>query len=73
MTAARRKFTQEFEVELCREVVALLGPHGSGKSTFLGAIAGVLPPESGSVTVGGRTLSDFTGDAASVVFRPSCR
>lgn len=31
MTAARRKFTQEFEGELCREVVALLGPHGSGE------------------------------------------
>ena len=71
MTAARRKFTQEFKDELCREGVALLGPHGSGKSTLLGAIAGVLPPDSGSVTVGGRTLSDFTGDAASVVFHPS--
>ena len=71
MTASRRKFTQEFKDELCREGVALLGSHGSGKSTLLGAIAGILPPESGSVTVGGRTLNDFTGDAASVVFHPS--
>lgn len=47
------------------EVVALLGPNGSGKSTLLSAVAGLLPPESGSVTLGDRTLSNFNGDTGS--------
>lgn len=39
------------------EVVALLGPNGSGKSTLLNAIAGLIPLDSGVVTVDGTTLS----------------
>ena len=35
------------------EVVAVMGRNGSGKSTLLGQIAGVLPPTSGRVDVGG--------------------
>lgn len=36
------------------ECVAIVGRNGSGKSTTLGMIAGVLKPNAGSVTVGGR-------------------
>lgn len=32
-------------------VVAVIGPNGSGKSTLLGAIAGLVEPSSGSVTL----------------------
>ncbi|WP_022884084.1 sulfate/molybdate ABC transporter ATP-binding protein [Glaciibacter superstes] len=39
------------------EVLALLGPNGSGKSTMLAAIAGLIVPHSGSVSVAGRTLT----------------
>ncbi len=39
------------------EIVALLGPNGCGKSTFLHAVAGLLPLESGTVTTAGRVLS----------------
>jgi branched-chain amino acid transport system ATP-binding protein len=35
------------------EVVALLGPNGAGKSTTMLALAGELPPLSGSVSLGG--------------------
>jgi putative spermidine/putrescine transport system ATP-binding protein len=38
------------------ELVALLGPSGSGKSTLLAAVAGMLEPTSGRVTLGGRDL-----------------
>ena len=38
------------------EVVALLGPNGAGKSTTLLTIAGLLPAQSGDITVLGRTV-----------------
>jgi branched-chain amino acid transport system ATP-binding protein len=38
------------------EVTALLGPNGAGKSSLVLAVAGVLPPESGSVVLDGREL-----------------
>lgn len=39
-------------------VVALLGPNGSGKTTSIDAIAGLLPLDSGHVKVGGQTWAD---------------
>jgi putative ABC transport system ATP-binding protein len=43
------------------EVLAVMGPSGSGKSTLLHCIAGVLVPDSGSVTYrpGGRSPVDL--------------
>ena len=39
-------------------VIALLGPNGSGKTTTIDAIAGLLPLDSGHVEVGGQTWAD---------------
>lgn len=39
------------------KVVALLGPSGCGKSTILRAIAGLIAPEKGSITLNGRDLT----------------
>jgi len=39
-------------------IVALFGRSGSGKSTIVEAIAGLVRPESGRIVVGGRTLFD---------------
>lgn len=34
--------------------LAVVGPNGAGKSTLLGLVAGLAPPETGTVTVNGR-------------------
>lgn len=58
------------------EVLAVLGHNGSGKSTTLAAIAGVLDPSEGSVTVGGLRLvpetdqPDYRGQVAYVPDEP---
>ena len=38
------------------EVVAIVGPNGCGKSTLLRVISGLLPPDTGSVTVLGEAV-----------------
>lgn len=40
-------------------LMGLIGPNGSGKSTLLNALAGLLPPASGRVTLDGRPLTDY--------------
>jgi thiamine transport system ATP-binding protein len=40
-----------------REIVALQGPSGSGKSTLLRVIAGLLPPDAGTVHLVGRDVT----------------
>jgi putative ABC transport system ATP-binding protein len=50
------------------EMVALYGPSGSGKTTLLKLIAGLLPPDSGTVTLEGREIS-----ALSDAERSRCR
>jgi len=46
-----------FEVEP-GATVALLGPNGAGKSTAVWALAGVIPIDDGTITLGGRVLDD---------------
>jgi ABC-type transport system involved in cytochrome bd biosynthesis fused ATPase/permease subunit len=43
--------------------VALTGPSGSGKSSLLGALAGLVHPASGHILVDGVPLSDANADA----------
>jgi putative ABC transport system ATP-binding protein len=44
------------------EIVAITGPSGAGKSTLLHFLAGILRPESGSVTYDGRRLDEMNED-----------
>lgn len=50
----------------------ILGPNGSGKSTLLRLLAGLLQPQQGAVTAGGKLLSAFTPKeaAACISFVP---
>ena len=45
------------------EFVAVMGASGSGKSTLLNVLGGLLPPDSGTVTVDGLDLGSMS-DAA---------
>ncbi|MEV6897371.1 ABC transporter ATP-binding protein [Amycolatopsis sp. NPDC051372] len=38
------------------EVLAIMGPSGSGKSTLLHCLAGIVRPDAGTITYGGRDL-----------------
>ena len=54
----KRLVIRDVSLELRRgEVVALLGPNGSGKTTCFYSIAGLVTPEGGNVTVDGRDVT----------------
>lgn len=54
----RRPVIRDISLDLSRgEIVALLGPNGSGKTTCFYAIAGLVMPEGGSVTLDGRDVT----------------
>ncbi|NKW91139.1 LPS export ABC transporter ATP-binding protein [Rhodobacteraceae bacterium R_SAG9] len=54
----KRVVIRDFSMELNRgEVVALLGPNGSGKTTTFYAVAGLLVPEGGRVSIDGRDVT----------------
>lgn len=49
------------------EIVGLIGPNGAGKSTLIRAIAGLLDPDEGSVTIEGATTRVERLDALGLV------
>ncbi len=54
----RRPVIRDVSLRLDRgEVVALLGPNGSGKTTCFYAIAGLITPEAGQVLIDGRDVT----------------
>jgi len=54
----RRRIIHDVSMQLRRgEVVALLGPNGAGKTTCFYAIAGLITPETGTVSVDGRDVT----------------
>jgi branched-chain amino acid transport system ATP-binding protein len=51
-----------FEVQV-GEIVGLIGPNGSGKTTAFNCISGALPPSGGSILFEEREISGLTPDA----------
>lgn len=63
-------FELDVDLAMGREVFALLGPSGAGKTLTLGMIAGFRRPDEGRVTLDGTTLLDR---ARGVDLRPERR
>jgi len=54
----KKAVIRDFSMQLDRgEVVALLGPNGSGKTTTFYSVAGLVTPEGGRVTVDGKDVT----------------
>ena len=49
-------------------LTALLGPSGSGKSTLLRAIAGLDQPDTGTITINGRDVTNVPPQRRSIGF-----
>ncbi|HEX3663564.1 MAG TPA: ATP-binding cassette domain-containing protein [Acidobacteriaceae bacterium] len=52
------RFTLEAEFSLRTPWTVLFGPSGAGKSTLLRALAGLITPDAGRITLAGQTLFD---------------
>ncbi|NGO69638.1 ABC transporter ATP-binding protein [Streptomyces boncukensis] len=51
------------------EIVAVMGPSGSGKSTLLHCLAGIVPPDAGTVRYRGREVSAMSDAQRSALRR----
>jgi molybdate transport system ATP-binding protein len=58
MKVSRGELTVEVELVVPPGITCLMGPSGAGKSTILGVLAGLVPPQSGTVVLGGETWLD---------------
>ena len=49
----------DFNIDIpAGRIIGLLGPNGCGKSTLIKLVAGLLQPDSGSITVGGHPVGE---------------
>jgi molybdate transport system ATP-binding protein len=51
-------FDLDVDLALPEEAVAVFGPSGAGKSTLLNCVAGLVKPDSGSISIDGEVLFD---------------
>jgi ABC-2 type transport system ATP-binding protein len=49
------------------EIVGLIGPNGAGKSTTFGILCGLVRPDDGTVSFGGRLLGSDRGQTISLI------
>ncbi|MBF6617038.1 MAG: ATP-binding cassette domain-containing protein [Candidimonas sp.] len=58
LRAGNREFLLDVHLDASARRIALVGPSGSGKSLTLRAIAGLLRPDAGMVSIGDKVLFD---------------
>jgi Cu-processing system ATP-binding protein len=51
-------------------VTAIVGPNGTGKTTLIKAILGLVRPDAGTITVGGREVGDDCSYRADIGYMP---
>ncbi|HZZ11351.1 MAG TPA: ATP-binding cassette domain-containing protein [Paraburkholderia sp.] len=68
--SAERRFTLDVAFTATTQRVVLFGPSGAGKSLTLQAIAGLLRPDDGTITLHGKALFD---SARGVDLKPQAR
>ncbi|MEO8779464.1 MAG: ATP-binding cassette domain-containing protein [Rhodanobacter sp.] len=70
--APTQEVLRDFSLALrAREIVAVLGPSGVGKSTLISVLAGLQRPDAGTVSVFGETVQ-AAHPAVGVVFQDPC-
>ncbi|AKF03891.1 ABC transporter ATP-binding protein [Sandaracinus amylolyticus] len=70
--SGRQRVVDGFDLEVeARELVALIGHSGCGKSTVLSMVAGLTKPDVGSIVLGGRAVKD-PGPDRGMVFQSAC-
>jgi len=62
LESAERRFLLDVSFRATTQRVVLFGPSGSGKSLTLQAIAGLLRPDEGAITMHGDALFDSARD-----------
>ena len=70
LQSAERRFTLDVSFSATAQRMVLFGPSGSGKSLTLQAIAGLLRPDEGTITLHGDALFD---SASGVDLKPQAR
>ena len=70
-TVRRHEFRLQVRLEVGAEILVLFGPSGSGKTTTLNALAGLITPEQGYITLDDRPLfrKDGRGRAINIPAR----
>lgn len=59
-TYARSRVLDDISAEIeTGKITSFIGPNGAGKTTLLGVISRLIKPDSGSVSIDGRQLSDY--------------
>ena len=52
------RFKLNLSFETCNGITALFGRSGAGKTTVINAVAGLLSPDAGTITLDGEILHD---------------